>query len=82
MVFRRTKGGCSYQGIVLIGVINLNKILELSYRSIIRILNGDKELSKEYAELALEAHYDANCLHRIEDHVTKQEKRKMYEMVS
>lgn len=61
---------------------DLNKVLELSFRSIIRILNGDKELSKEYAELALEAHYDAKCLHKVGDHVTKQDKRKLYEMVS
>lgn len=60
----------------------MDKVLEFSFRSIIRNINGDTELSKEYEELALEAHYDTKCLHKVEDHVPKKVRRKLYQMVN
>lgn len=57
-------------------------MLELYLRGIVRYLSGDKELSKEYEDMALELHFDNNCIYRVEDNVPKQIKRKLYEMVS
>lgn len=37
-----------------LGGINLDKLIQLCFRSIVSLVNGDKELSKQYAELAME----------------------------
>jgi hypothetical protein len=60
----------------------VDKVLELCLRSIIRHISGDMELSKEYQELALEIDFDTKCICRIEDHISKNTKRNLYEMVS
>lgn len=60
----------------------MDKVLELCFRSIIRDINGDMKLSRKYKELALEIHYDINCIARVEDHVPRQTKIKLYELVS
>lgn len=60
----------------------VDKVLELCFRSIVQHLAGDKELSDEYKELALEEYQDIKCMARLEEHVPKQVKRKLYEMVS
>ena len=64
----------------------MNKVLEFSFRSIICFINGDKEKAADYKNIALsiyeEDEYKDNCICKIEDHVPKQLKRKLYEMVS
>lgn len=60
----------------------MDKLIELCFRSIVRDLNGEKHLAREYKELALEEHYNIKCISRAEDHVPGRTKRKLYEMVS
>jgi len=60
----------------------VDKVLELCIRSIIRKINGDTELSKQYEELALEVHFDSKCIFSVEDNIDRRTKIKLYELVS
>ena len=60
----------------------MDKQIQLCARSIIRHISGDKELAYQYAELASEVDFDTMCICRVEDHISKHEKKKLYEMVS
>lgn len=62
--------------------MNLDKQIQLCARSIVSILNGDIELSKVYQELALEEYDKNNSIAKVEDHVPRNIKRKLYELVS
>ena len=89
----------------LLGGIDLDKLIQLCFRSIIREVNGDKDISKQYKELAMEEykeHEDTikviyenkshkehkgkrhrdKYAYRVEDCISKQTKKKLYEMVS
>ncbi|WFA10359.1 hypothetical protein [Tissierella sp. Yu-01] len=60
----------------------MDKQIQLCARSIVSILNGDIELSKVYQELALEEYDKNNSIAKVEDHVPRNIKRKLYELVS
>ena len=80
----------------------MDKLIQLCFRSIIREVNGDKDISKRYRELAMEEykeHEDTikamyrsrkhkgkrhrdKYISRVEDHIPKQTKKRLYEMVS
>lgn len=68
------------------GELNLDKLLELSFRSIICILNGEGIKANIYKNKALEVYEEINfrdkCIYKIEDHIPKHIKNKVYEMVS
>ena len=63
-------------------VKSMDKLIQLCLRSIVSNLNGDIELSEQYKELALDLYFDSSCITRVEDHVDRKMKRKLYEMVS
>lgn len=60
----------------------MDKVLELCFRSVIRHLSGDKDLSKKYRDLALDEYDDHENIARVEDYVDRKTKRKLYEMGS
>lgn len=64
----------------------MDKVLELSFRSIICILNGEETKANIYKSKALELHekmiYKDKCIYKIEDHIPKHIRNKVYEMVS
>ena len=67
-------------------MINLDKLIELSLRSIICILNNDEIKADDYKNKALKLYekrqdrYKYNL--KVEDHVSKAVKNKLYELVS
>lgn len=68
------------------GELNLDKLLELSLRSIICILNGEETKANIFKNKALEVYEKMNfrdkCIYKIEDHIPNHIKNKVYEMVS
>lgn len=64
----------------------MDKLLELSLRSIVCILNGEETKADDYKNKALEIYEKRNKRHKhsfkIEDHVPKVVKNKLYELVS
>lgn len=61
-----------------LGGINLDKLIQLCFRSIIREVNGDKELSKQYEQLAMEEykeHEDTiKAIYKNKNHKSKRSK--------
>ena len=60
----------------------MDKLIQLCTRSIIQLVNGNMELSGEYKELALHEYDNHKNIFRVEDHVPRNTKKKLYEMVS
>lgn len=64
----------------------MDKVLELSFRSIICFLNNDEVKADDYKNKALEIYEKKNRRHKysykIEDHVPGTVKNKLYELVS
>lgn len=64
----------------------MDKLIELSFRSIICIINGNGTKAENYKNKAIEIYKDINfrekCICKVEDHVPGTIKNKLYEMVS
>lgn len=60
----------------------MDKLIQLCTRSIIQLVNGNMELSGEYKELALQEYDNHKNAFKVEDHVPRNTKKKLYEMVS
>lgn len=58
----------------------MDKLIELCFRSIIRQVNGDKDISKQYKELAMEEYkeHEATIKFMYEDSSHKKHKGKKY----
>lgn len=59
----------------------MHKAIELYYRGIIRFINGETDISGKYEKQAKEVIYDSRCICRVEEHLTRKEKDKLYEIV-
>ena len=60
----------------------MDKLIQFSARSIIQLVNGDTELARQYKELALLEYDKSKNTFKVEDHVPRTTKIKLYEMVS
>lgn len=64
----------------------MDKLLELSLRSIIQFINNDETRANVYKAEAIDIYKDINfrdkCIYKVEDHVPKVIKNKLYELVS
>lgn len=64
----------------------MNKVLQLSLRSIVRLLNDDTEWAKIYKSRALELSdkltFEDRRFYLIEERIPRVIKNKLYEMVS
>lgn len=64
----------------------MDKLIELSFRSIIQFMNGNEIQANSYKAKAMiiydEIKFKDKCIYKIEDHVPKVVKNKLYELVS
>lgn len=57
------------------------QVLELCLRSIVRSLNGDRKLSKEYKDQAMDLQYEKGCLYKVKDILCHETREKLYKLV-